>query len=58
MTPDPRAARAVGSAVGANPVSYIVPCHRVVRGDGSFEGYYWGTRIKRQLLAYELQDHV
>jgi AraC family transcriptional regulator of adaptative response/methylated-DNA-[protein]-cysteine methyltransferase len=48
-----RNARATGTAVGANPVSYILPCHRAVRSDGSFDRYYWGNNIKRQLLAYE-----
>jgi AraC family transcriptional regulator of adaptative response/methylated-DNA-[protein]-cysteine methyltransferase len=46
-------ARATGTAVGTNPVSIIVACHRVVRADGSIEGYHWGTEIKRKLLAYE-----
>lgn len=48
-----RYARATGSAVGANPVSYILPCHRVVRADGNFDKYYWGSKIKTNLLAYE-----
>ncbi len=52
---DVKAARAVGTAVGDNPISYIIPCHRVVRSDGSFKGYFWGTETKRKLLAYELQ---
>lgn len=55
LSDDPGAAQAVGSAVGANPVSYIVPCHRVVKSDGDIRGYHWGTDIKKQLLAYELQ---
>ncbi|NDV84028.1 methylated-DNA--[protein]-cysteine S-methyltransferase [Bacteroides sp. 51] len=55
LSDDPGAAQAVGSAVGANPVSYIVPCHRIVKNDGSMQGYHWGTDIKKQLLAYELQ---
>lgn len=46
-------ARATGTAVGANPVSYILPCHRAVRSDGSFDRYYWGNNLKRALLAYE-----
>lgn len=46
-------ARATGSAVGANPLFYILPCHRVVRGDGTFEGFYWGAALKRLLLASE-----
>jgi len=46
-------ARATGSAVGDNPVYFIVPCHRVIRSDGSFEGYYWGNELKMALLAWE-----
>ena len=55
LTANPKASRAVGSAVGANPVSYLIPCHRVVRGNGDFHGYHWGPELKKQLLAYELQ---
>jgi AraC family transcriptional regulator of adaptative response/methylated-DNA-[protein]-cysteine methyltransferase len=50
---DARNARATGAAVGANPVSYILPCHRAVRSDGSFDKYYWGSEVKRKLLEYE-----
>ena len=46
-------ARATGTAVGANPVSILVPCHRVVRADGTYDGYYWGPENKKKLLAYE-----
>ncbi|MGD9538031.1 MAG: methylated-DNA--[protein]-cysteine S-methyltransferase [Alphaproteobacteria bacterium] len=49
----PRAARAVGGAGGANPVSYLVPCHRVVRKAGIITGYEWGPERKRALLALE-----
>jgi AraC family transcriptional regulator of adaptative response/methylated-DNA-[protein]-cysteine methyltransferase len=56
LAPNNGGAQAIGSAVGANPVSYIVPCHRVVKNDGSYQGYHWGTDIKKQLLAYELQN--
>ncbi len=45
--------RATGAAVGANPISYILPCHRVVCSDGSYHKYFWGTEMKRKLLAYE-----
>ena len=45
--------RAVGQAVGANPIGLIVPCHRVVGADGSMHGYYWGTEIKRRILDDE-----
>ncbi|NJN17564.1 MAG: methylated-DNA--[protein]-cysteine S-methyltransferase, partial [Oscillochloris sp.] len=47
------AARAVGQAVGANPVSWLIPCHRVIREDGGLGGYRWGLQVKRALLALE-----
>lgn len=50
---NPKAVRAVGSACGANPIAIIVPCHRVVRSDGSDGGYRWGLEIKRKLLQRE-----
>ena len=46
-------ARAVGGAVGHNPISVIIPCHRVVGADGSLTGYAGGTEIKRFLLEHE-----
>lgn len=49
----PKSVRAVAQACGANPVSVIVPCHRVVRRDGQLAGYYWGIERKRALLALE-----
>jgi len=49
----PRAARAVGAAVGRNPISIIVPCHRVVGSDGSLTGFAGGLDRKRVLLAIE-----
>ena len=49
----PAATRAVGSANGANPVAVLVPCHRVVRTDGSLGGYAYGVEIKQALLAAE-----
>ena len=49
----PAAARAVGSAVGRNPISFVVPCHRVLRGDGSLGGYHWGLTRKRALIGWE-----
>lgn len=45
--------RAVGSANGANPVAIIVPCHRVIRSDGSLGGYAWGLDVKQALLKRE-----
>ncbi len=49
----PRAARAVGNALGANPVPIIVPCHRVVRGDGTWGHYVFGGALKTRLLTLE-----
>lgn len=49
----PEASRAVGQAIGANPVAIVVPCHRVVRSDGSLSGYRWGAERKTQLLQRE-----
>lgn len=45
--------RAVGGAVGKNPVAVVIPCHRVVRGDGDLGGFRWGLEKKRALLAWE-----
>ncbi|WP_298436128.1 methylated-DNA--[protein]-cysteine S-methyltransferase [Geobacter sp.] len=49
----PRASRAVGSAIGANPVAFLIPCHRVLRETGAIGGYRWGTARKRAILAWE-----
>ena len=49
----PRLAREVGEACAANPLAVVVPCHRVVKKDGSIAGYRWGTRRKRALLERE-----
>lgn len=49
----PKAARAVGLANGANGVAVLIPCHRVIRADGSLGGYAYGEAIKRELLARE-----
>ena len=48
-----KASRAVGAAVGANPVSWLIPCHRVLASDGRLNGYHWGLQRKRAMLAYE-----
>lgn len=48
-----RAARAVGSAVGANPIAFLIPCHRVIRKAGGMGGYHWGTARKKAILAWE-----
>ena len=49
----PRAARAVGNALGANPVPIFLPCHRIVRGDGTWGHYVFGGALKTRLLALE-----
>ncbi|NOY13005.1 MAG: methylated-DNA--[protein]-cysteine S-methyltransferase [Deltaproteobacteria bacterium] len=50
----PNAARAVGTAIGNNPIGYLIPCHRVLRGDGGIGGYRWGTERKLAILGREL----
>jgi AraC family transcriptional regulator of adaptative response/methylated-DNA-[protein]-cysteine methyltransferase len=52
----PGAVRAAGSANGANPVAVLVPCHRVIRSDGSLGGYAYGLEIKAELLAREQRE--
>lgn len=49
----PRAVRAVGTAVGRNPISYLIPCHRAIRKTGGLGGYHWGLPVKRAMLAWE-----
>jgi AraC family transcriptional regulator of adaptative response/methylated-DNA-[protein]-cysteine methyltransferase len=48
-----KAARAVGAAVGKNPISFVVPCHRVVGKNGALTGYHWGLTRKRAMLGWE-----
>lgn len=50
---NPKASRAVGTAVGKNPISFVVPCHRVVGKSGGFCGYHWGITRKRALIGWE-----
>ncbi|HKS86265.1 MAG TPA: bifunctional helix-turn-helix domain-containing protein/methylated-DNA--[protein]-cysteine S-methyltransferase [Pseudolabrys sp.] len=49
----PKAARAVGAAVGKNPICFVVPCHRVIAKDGDITGYHWGITRKRAILGWE-----
>ncbi|MEO6314596.1 MAG: methylated-DNA--[protein]-cysteine S-methyltransferase [Chitinophagaceae bacterium] len=54
----PAAARAVGTAIGSNPVGYIIPCHRVIKSMGEAGGYRWGGTRKKAMLAWEASRHV
>ena len=49
----PKAVRAVGTAVGRNPISLFIPCHRALRKSGGLGGYHWGLPVKRAILAWE-----
>ena len=50
---NPKAVRAVGTAVGRNPISLLIPCHRALRASGALGGYHWGLPVKRAILARE-----
>jgi AraC family transcriptional regulator, regulatory protein of adaptative response / methylated-DNA-[protein]-cysteine methyltransferase len=50
---NPHASRATGAAVGANPVAFLIPCHRVIRADGGTGGYRWGGARKQAMLSAE-----
>ncbi len=50
---NPKAVRAVGTAVGRNPISWLIPCHRALRKSGGLGGYHWGLPLKRAMLAFE-----
>jgi AraC family transcriptional regulator of adaptative response/methylated-DNA-[protein]-cysteine methyltransferase len=49
----PKAVRAIGTAVGRNPISFLIPCHRALRTTGALGGYHWGLPVKRAILAWE-----
>lgn len=49
----PEASRAVGTAIGANPVAYLIPCHRVIQASGKTGGYMWGTVRKSAIIGWE-----
>jgi AraC family transcriptional regulator of adaptative response/methylated-DNA-[protein]-cysteine methyltransferase len=49
----PKSSRAVGAAIGANPISFVVPCHRAVGKSGALTGYHWGITRKRAMLGWE-----
>ena len=50
---EPGASRAVGSAIGQNPIAFLIPCHRVIQASGALGGYHWGPERKRAILALE-----
>jgi AraC family transcriptional regulator of adaptative response/methylated-DNA-[protein]-cysteine methyltransferase len=50
---EPGASRAIGTAIGQNPVAYLIPCHRVIQASGALGGYHWGAERKRAILALE-----
>ena len=49
----PKASRAVGTAIGSNPVAYLIPCHRVIRGSGMIGNYMWGENRKTAIIGWE-----
>jgi len=49
----PKAARAVGTAIGSNPISFLIPCHRVIQTSGKLGGYMWGTTRKTAIIGWE-----
>jgi len=49
----PKACRAIGSAVGENPVFYLIPCHRIILSSGNIGNYYWGSNIKKDIIKWE-----
>jgi O-6-methylguanine DNA methyltransferase len=53
----PKSARAVGAAVGANPIAWLIPCHRILPSTGGLGGYRWGRGIKESLLSWEGKRH-
>lgn len=53
----PKAVRAVGTAIGANPIAYLIPCHRVIRSDGNIGGFRWGLECKKKMLEWEKNNH-
>lgn len=57
MIGQPKAMQAVGSAVGANPVGFLIPCHRVIRKEGLVGEYHWGATRKKAILGWEMANH-
>ncbi len=55
---EPKAARAVGTAIGSNPIAYIVPCHRVIQTSGGLGGYMWGKTRKEKIIHWERSGKI
>ena len=51
----PKAVRSIATAIGKNPLCWLIPCHRVLRANGELGGYHWGLNVKRKMLTYESQ---
>lgn len=52
----PNAVRAVGTAIGKNPITYLIPCHRVITSTGAIGNYHWGSSTKQHILTYEQKN--
>jgi AraC family transcriptional regulator of adaptative response/methylated-DNA-[protein]-cysteine methyltransferase len=50
---NPKASRAVGTAIGCNPIAFLIPCHRIIQSSGEFGGYKWGTTRKTAIIGWE-----
>lgn len=50
---NPKANRAVGTAIGKNPIFFVIPCHRVIKSTGEIGNYYWGNKLKTEILNWE-----
>ncbi len=50
---NPKSSRAVGAAIGSNPVAFLIPCHRVIQSDGKISGYLWGEAKKKAIIGWE-----
>ena len=53
----PKAVRTVATAIGKNPLCWLIPCHRVLRANGELGGYHWGLNVKKNMLTYETQKN-
>jgi AraC family transcriptional regulator of adaptative response/methylated-DNA-[protein]-cysteine methyltransferase len=49
----PKASRAIGTAIGSNPVAFLIPCHRVIQSSGNIGGYLWGNTRKSAIIGWE-----